>query len=244
LEITPFEIIENKRVATDTYCLTLRGDCTSITVPGQFVNIELPGFFLRRPLSVARVAEDVLTLAYKIVGSGTLELSEMQSGSLELLTGLGNGFNPGEAGDAPLLIGGGAGAAPLLWLAEFLVSREITPWVALGFNSADEVFFASEFMELGAKLLVATLDGSSGAKGFVTDAVTAAGIKFDYVYSCGPEPMLKAVYDMSDTDGEFSFEERMACGFGACMGCSCETKYGSKRICRDGPVLKRNEIVW
>ena len=244
MEIRRFDVMSNDRVAKNTYCLTLLGDCSAITSPGQFVNIELPGFFLRRPLSVCRVCGEVLTLVYKVVGEGTKKLAETHSGSLELMTGLGNGFDVDASGEAPLLVGGGAGVAPMYWLAECLIAQGKKPRVALGFNTEEEVCLAGELSKLGAAVMVATLDGTAGVRGFVTDAIEAAKPQYDYIYACGPEPMLRAVYNMSGTDGEYSFEKRMACGFGACMGCSCETKYGSKRICRDGPVLKRGEIIW
>lgn len=238
------DIVENKLIADNTYSITLLGDFDAVIIPGQFVNIMVPDKFLRRPISVCRRHGDVLTLVYKVVGDGTKTLSQMGArGSFDVLTGLGNGFDLSVPCQKPLLIGGGAGVAPLFWLTEELIKAGKQPQAVLGFNTSDEIFLAGELAELGVSVSVATLDGSSGVKGFVTDAMKNIS-DFDYIYTCGPEPMLRAVYSATETDGEFSFEERMACGFGACMGCSCRTKYGAKRICRDGPVLKRGEIIW
>lgn len=211
---------------------------------GGFVNIKLDGFYLRRPISVCDAQDGALTLIYKVVGGGTEKLSEMKPGErLDLLTGLGNGYDLELASEKPLLIGGGAGVPPMYLLCKKLIAMGKTPTVILGFNTKDEVFFESEFAALGARVTVTTADGSYGVKGFVTDAMKDAC--YDYFYVCGPEPMLRAVYDKSgNIPGEFSFEERMGCGFGACMGCSCKTLYGNKRICRDGPVLKKEEIIW
>ena len=184
----------------------------------------------------------MLTLIYKAVGSGTLMMSEMKPGkNLDLLTGLGNGYDTGKSGENPLLIGGGAGVPPLYLLCRELISQGKHPTVIMGFGTEKEVFFEEEFRRLGADVIVTTADGSRGTKGFVTDAINDG---YSYVYTCGPEPMLRAVYSAVNTGGQFSFEERMGCGFGACMGCSCRTKYGYKRICRDGPVLEKEEIIW
>ena len=240
-----FEIVENRSIAAGTMCLTLRGDCECIERPGQFVNIALPGKYLRRPISVCRVQGDWLTLIYKIVGSGTQILSELPVGEkLELLTGLGNGFDIEKSGQEPLLIGGGAGVAPLYWLAEALLRAGKRPKAILGFNTASEIFLASALSSLGVICCLSTADGSVGVKGFVTDVMRVAAPEHDYLFACGPEPMLKAVYAADAADGQFSFEARMACGFGACMGCSCETRSGSKRICKDGPVLERGDLLW
>lgn len=240
-----FLIAENRTIASGTMCLTLLGDCGCITQPGQFVNIALPGKYLRRPISVCGVNGEKLTLIYKVVGSGTRALAEMRPGEkLELLTGLGNGFSIEKSGNNPLLIGGGAGVAPLFWLAQALLLAGKQPKAILGFNTADEIFLASELTALGVPCCLSTADGSVGVKGFVTDVLHIAKPEHDYLFVCGPEPMLKAVYNADATDGQYSFEARMACGFGACMGCSCETRNGSKRICKDGPVLERGEILW
>lgn len=244
-KVSEFEIIQNKHIADATYCLVMTGDCSAITKPGQFVNIALSGKYLRRPISVCSVHGEVLTLVYKVVGSGTRQMSEMLPGEkLEILTGLGNGFDVSASGEHPLLIGGGAGVAPLYGLAEALLEAGKKPTVVLGFNTASEIFLASELTALGAACCISTADGSVGVKGFVTDVLKSVNFEHDYIYACGPEPMLKAVYAADETDGQYSFEARMACGFGACMGCSCETKYGTKRICKDGPVLERGEIIW
>ena len=237
-----FEIIENKPLRADVMRLRLRGDCSAIQRAGQFVNIKIEGQFLRRPLSVCDVENDVLTVCYQIKGQGTEKLAAMESGKLDLLTGLGNGFDKSLAGDKPLLIGGGMGFTPMYILAKELVALGKKPIVILGFNTASEVIYADEFKALGADVIVATADGSIGVKGFVTDAM--AELDYSYFYTCGPEAMFKAICDESKSSGECSFEARMGCGFGACMGCSCETLYGTKRICKDGPVLKKEEIRW
>ena len=237
------ELITNKKIAKNTYESVLCGDLSEITASGQFVNLKLNGFYLRRPISVCNVEGDKLTLIYKAVGKGTAAMSEYVSGTkIQTLVGLGNGYSLGEAGDAPLLIGGGAGVPPMFYLARKLVAMGKKVTVVLGFGSKDEVFYEDKFKELGADVYVTTVDGSYGIKGFVTDAMK--GLEYSYFYTCGPEPMLKAIYNASSTSGQFSFEERMGCGFGACMGCSCKTKYGNKRICKDGPVLVKEEIIW
>ena len=238
-----FELLTNKKIAKNTYEWTLSGDISDITAPGQFVNIQLDGFYLRRPISVCDAEGGKLTLIFKAVGKGTEKMAEMLPGEkLDILSGLGNGYDTEKSGDTPLLIGGGAGVPPMYMLAKKLISEGKKPTVILGFGTADEVFYKEEFEAIGAKVIVTTVDGSYGVKGFVTDAMT--GIDCSYFYTCGPEPMLKAIYDKSECSGQFSFEERMGCGFGACMGCSCKTKYGNKRICRDGPVLVKEEIIW
>ncbi len=237
-----FTIETNKKIAKNTFECVLSGDCTDIKC-GQFVNIKIEGFYLRRPISVCCVEGDKLTLIYKVVGAGTEVMSKMDKGTeLLVLTGLGNGYNIEKSGDKPLLVGGGAGVPPMYQLCRELVAQGKTPSVILGFGAKDEVFYEDEFKALGASTYVTTVDGSYGIKGFVTDAFDK--IDYTYFYTCGPEPMLKAVYNKSTTSGQFSFEERMGCGFGACMGCSCKTKYGNKRICKDGPVLEKEEIIW
>lgn len=236
-----FKIVENIPLTEDVMKMVLSGDTSRITSPGQFVNIRLEGFFLRRPISVCDVEGDRLTIIYKIVGRGTKAMAEMTGGELDLLTGLGNGYDTEPSGDMPLLIGGGAGVPPMYLLARRLMEQGKKPQVILGFNTATEVFLEDEFRNLGADVTVTTADGSYGIRGFVTDAMNR---EYSYFYACGPQPMLKAVSDASKTGGQLSFEERMGCGFGACMGCSCETLYGSKRICKDGPVLRKEEIIW
>lgn len=237
-----FEIMENTRLAPGVYKMRLRGDTSAVAAPGQFVNIRLDGLFLRRPISICDVEGDILTIIYKVVGKGTEQLSRMTHGGLDLLTGLGNGYDTACAGAHPVLLGGGVGVPPLYGLAKRLLGEGKRVTVILGFNTASEIFYEQEFRALGAEVLVTTVDGSYGKKGFVTDAL--AGIAYTYFYACGPEPMLKAVYRAANTSGQLSFEERMGCGFGACMGCSCKTITGYKRICREGPVMRKEEILW
>lgn len=237
-----FQIIDNKKLTDNVYKMRLFGDTSHITSSGQFVNIKLDGLFLRRPISVCDCDENVLTLIYKVVGKGTEQMAKMQSGELDILTGLGNGYDLSLSGDRPLLLGGGVGVPPMYMLAKMLINDGKKVSVILGFNTKDEIFYENEFKELGADVVVTTVDGSYGIKGFVTDA--AKNIDYSYFYTCGPEPMLKAIYKSLITSGQFSFEERMGCGFGACMGCSCKTITGYKRICKDGPVLKKEEILW
>ncbi len=239
-----FEIIESKQIADKVYELTLSGDTGEITAPGQFVNIMIGGFFLRRPISVCDWDEGSLKLIYKVVGEGTEALSKLKSGKLDILVGLGNGYDIKDCGKAPLLVGGGAGVPPMYGLCKRLLQAGAVPTVVLGFNRAEEVFYKAKFKELGVKTVVATADGSLGVKGFVTDAIKTLDGEFSSYCACGPEPMLKALSGALTIKGQLSFEERMACGFGACMGCSCKTKYGSKRICKDGPVLKSDEVIW
>ena len=238
-----FEVKANTKIAENTYKMVLGGDCSGITASGQFVNIKLDGFFLRRPISVCDYNDNALTLIYKVVGIGTEYMAELGAGEkLDILTGLGNGYDLSKSGNEPVLIGGGAGVPPMYNLCRKLVAEGKKPKVILGFNKENELFFENEFKALGAEVTVTTADGSYGMKGFVTDALK--NMKYTYIYSCGPEPMLKAIYNTAETSGQLSFEERMGCGFGACMGCSCATKYGNKRICKDGPVLEMEEIIW
>ena len=236
------KIILNKKIAKDVYKMELFGDVSAITAPGQFVNIKIDGLFLRRPISVCNCENNTLTLIYKVVGKGTEIMSKMQDGELDVLVGLGNGYDISPSGKTPLLLGGGVGVPPLYMLAKQLISNGKKVTVVLGFNTKDEVFYEKEFKELGANVIVTTVDGSMGIKGFVTDAVK--DLDHSYFYTCGPEPMLKAIYKTLQTQGQFSFEERMGCGFGACMGCSCKTITGYKRICKEGPVLSKEEILW
>lgn len=237
--------MSNRPLTETVYEMVVEGDTHYITNPGQFVNIEIPGKFLRRPISVCDYDERTITLVYKTVGEGTELMSRMQEGErLDMLTGLGNGFSLGAGSSHPLLVGGGVGVPPLYNLAKKLIAagREVT--VVLGFNIAEEVFYKDNFEALGADVIVATADGSQGVKGFVTDALTIVKPRYDYVYACGPMPMLKALSAVVKSPGEFSFEERMGCGFGGCMGCTCKTAGGNKRICKEGPVLSVEEIIW
>lgn len=237
-----YKILSNEPLTKDVYKMVLEGDTEYITTPGQFINIALDGKYLRRPISVCDYDGDCITIIYKVVGEGTEQMSALKIGTvLDVLTGLGNGYDISKS-TKPLLIGGGVGVPPMYNLAKTLIANGQVPTVILGFNTADEVFYEQEFKALGCDVFVTTADGSYGVKGFVTDAL--AGIDFDYFYTCGPLPMFKAIYNAVDKDGQFSFEERMGCGFGACMGCSCKTKYGNKRICKDGPVLEKEEIIW
>ena len=239
-----FRITENIHLTDNVMKMTLSGDTSAIERPGQFVNIQIDGLYLRRPISVCDYTDGELTLIYKVVGKGTEQMSKYTHGKeLDILTGLGNGYFTDFSGEKPLLIGGGVGVPPLYNLCKELIREGKTPTVILGFNTEKEIFYKSEFEALGARVIVSTVDGSFGVKGFVTDAMKEVD-GYTYTYSCGPEPMLKAIYNASNTDGEYSFEERMGCGFGACMGCSCKTKYGNKRICKEGPVLVKEEIIW
>ena len=237
-----FTILTNTPLTDSVYEMTLKGDTSRITAPGQFVNIKLSGKFLRRPISVCDYDRGKLTIVYKVVGKGTAQMAAMQPGqTLNILTGLGNGYDMAKSGDCPLLMGGGVGVPPMYGLAKRLVAQGKKVSVILGFNTASELFYKEQFEALGCTVTVTTVDGSFGVKGFVTDGMPE---NYSYIYTCGPEPMLKAIYNAAKTSGQFSFEERMGCGFGACMGCSCKTKYGNKRICKDGPVLEKEEILW
>lgn len=237
-----FTISENVPLNETVYKMILSGDTSKITSPGQFINIKIADKYLRRPISVCDKDEKTITIIYKVVGSGTEILSQMKSGeTLDVLTGLGNGYDLSLSGDTPLLLGGGVGAPPLYMLAKQLIKQGKKVSVILGFNTKSEIFYDDEFKKIGADVTVTTVDGSYGVKGFVTDAMTD---NYSYFYTCGPEPMLKAIFKATLTSGQFSFEERMGCGFGACMGCSCKTVTGYKRICKEGPVLNKEEIIW
>ena len=239
-----YTILSQRSIAKNTYEMILSGDTSAFTRPGQFLNIKLDGFFLRRPISVCDYTDKTITIIYKTVGHGTEAMSKLPKGAkLDILTGLGNGFDISECKGTPLLIGGGAGVPPMFHLARCFLEAGVKPSVILGFNTADEVFYEDEFRALGAEVHIATADGSHGEKGFVTDVMKH--MNYDYFYTCGPMPMFRAIEKIAVTDGEYSFEERMGCGFGACMGCSCKVLTGGyKRICKDGPVLERKEIVW
>ena len=237
-----FEIKQNIPLTATVYKMVLAGDTSAITAPGQFINIKLEGLYLRRPISVYDVDDTTVTIIYKVVGHGTEQMSHMTEGeTLDVLTGLGNGYDTALTGDRPLLLGGGVGVPPLYLLAKQLIKEGKTVSVVLGFNTRDEIFCEQEFRDLGCTVTVTTADGSYGVKGFVTNAMD---IDYTHVCTCGPEPMLKAVYKACKTDGQFSFEERMGCGFGACMGCSCKTITGYKRICKEGPIMRKGDILW
>ena len=238
-----FTIKENIALTESVYKMTLSGDTGAITKSGQFVNIKIDGLFLRRPISVCDSEDGILTLIYKVVGEGTEAMKKMEAGEeLDILTGLGNGYDLSKAGDTPILLGGGVGVPPMYMLCKKLIGMGKRVKVVLGFNTKDEIFYENEFRALGAEVTVTTVDGSYGTRGFVTDVMKDAD--YSYFYTCGPEPMLKAIHKCSVTSGQFSFEERMGCGFGACMGCSCKTVTGYKRICKEGPVLEKEEILW
>ena len=238
-----YRVVSNEALTPLIYRMVLEGDTSALCATGQFVNLKIDGLYLRRPISVCDWDENTITLIYKVVGKGTEIMAGAKSGqTFDVLTGLGNGYNTDKSGDKPLLLGGGVGIPPLYALCKKLIAQGKTPTVILGFNKQDEIFLADEFRALGVTVIICTADGSVGVKGFVTDAMK--DVDYDYFYTCGPMPMFRAIEAVATTSGQYSFEERMGCGFGACMGCSCKTKYGNKRICRDGPVLEREEIIW
>ena len=238
-------VTKNEALTPLIYKMVLAGDVSGVTRAGQFVEIALDGLYLRRPISVCNYDEGELTIIYKVVGKGTDLMSQMAEGTqLDVLTGLGNGFDTEYECEKPLLVGGGVGVPPLYRLTRDLIARGKEVTVVLGFNTEAEIFYAEEFEALGAKVIVATADGSVGVKGFVTDAIRESGVEADYFYSCGPLPMLKALCNSLEISGEVSLEERMGCGFGICMGCSIHTTNGAKRVCKDGPVFKKEEVVW
>ncbi|MGP1589257.1 MAG: dihydroorotate dehydrogenase electron transfer subunit [Oribacterium sp.] len=235
-----YKIISNREIARDVFRMELDGDTEAIRTPGQFVELRLPGHYLRRPISVCDWSKDRLLLIYKVVGQGTEDMSYLEGGSyLSALTGLGNGYDSSAVPDRPVLAGGGVGVPPLYALCKRLVQENKHPYVALGFNSREDVFYEGEFRALGVPVNVTTVDGSYGHRGFVTDILGS----HDYALCCGPLPMLRAV-SARVKGGQFSFEARMGCGFGACMGCSMETRNGAKRVCKEGPVFDREEILW
>ena len=234
-----FEIQSNEQIAKNVYRMQLCGDTTGI-LPGQFVNIRVEGQFLRRPISVCNINNGVLTIIYKVVGVGTEAMSHLPIGTqLDVLTVLGNGYDLSKAGDRPLLVGGGVGVPPMYMLARQLREAGKAVRVILGFNTKDEVFYEEEFRALGCDVTVTTVDGSHGVKGFVTNALDG---QQSYYYTCGPLPMIKALIQAAGTHGEVSMEERMGCGFGACMGCTIQTTNGPKRVCKEGPVFPANEL--
>ena len=239
-----YTVAENKKIAKDVYYMTLCGDTSFITAPGQFINIEIEGFYLRRPISICDWDEKNIYIIYKVVGAGTEKMAQMEIGTqLDVLTGLGNGFTIKAESNKPLVIGGGVGTPPMYNLAKQLVQQGKQPTVILGFTSKDDVFGEEEFKALGCDVYVTTNDGSYGTKGFVTDVIKTLS-DYDYFYTCGPEPMLKAISNATECSGQLSFEERMGCGFGGCMGCSCKTLTGYKRICKEGPIMLKEEIIW
>ena len=242
---TVFEIVTNRPLTESVYEMTLKGDTSAITRPGQFVELSLEGYFLRRPISVCNYEEGTLTLIYKVVGKGTAQMATLAAGTqIDTRTGLGNGFDTSVKHNHALLVGGGVGVPPLYRLARNLVAEGKKVSVVLGFNTAAEIFYREQFEALGAEVIVATADGSVGVKGFVTDAIAQSGIDAEYFFSCGPLPMLRALTNALTIPGQISLEERMGCGFGICMGCSIQTVSGAKRVCKEGPVFRKEEILW
>lgn len=243
-----YTVVSNRQLTRKTHIMILRGDTGAITAPGQFVNVAIPGKYLRRPISICDYNHErgETVLLYDVVGEGTSAMASMRPGdTLDLLQGLGNGFNPAAAGERPLLLGGGIGCAPLLGLARALKRCGKNPVAILGYNtSADSFGMNRWFEELGVESHIATVDGSEGTRGFVTDVIKEKDISGDYFYACGPMPMLRALSLGLDIHGELSIESRMGCGFGACMCCSVETAGGAKRICKDGPVFRKEELIW
>lgn len=240
-----YKIQSNRRIAKDTFEMVLEGNTSEIRRSGQFINIKLEGLYLRRPISICSYDEETIRIIYKAVGQGTEAMSLMEAGKeLDILAPLGNGYDSSKAGDSPLLIGGGVGVPPMYGLAQEILKKnpKAKLQVILGFNSKDEVLYEDEFKALGGEVYITTADGSLGLKGFVTDVMK--DLTYSYFFTCGPMPMFRAVEKIAQTSGQYSFEERMGCGFGACMGCSCKTKKGYKRICKEGPVLEREEIEW
>ena len=237
-----FTIRENVALTDSVYKMVMEGDTSAIGASGQFVNIKLDGQYLRRPISICDYDDGILTIIYKVVGTGTEQMSAMKaSDKLNILVGLGNGYDTSLSGDDPVLVGGGVGVPPLYKLCKMLKAEGKRVTVILGFNTASEIIYKEEFEKIADKVIITTVDGSCGVKGFVTNALDES---YTYVYSCGPFPMLKALAAATKCSGQYSLEERMGCGFGACMGCSCKTMLGNKRVCKDGPVFVKEEIIW
>ena len=240
-EVT-YTVLENTPLTDSVFRLRLAGDTTAITAPGQFLELRLPGLYLRRPLSVCDWDVEGLTVLYKVVGAGTVQLSQARPGQrLDALSGLGNGFDLGACGNTTLVIGGGIGVPPMYGLARRLLAAGKTPVAILGFNTASERFYEDEFRALGIQTILTTADGSCGVRGFVTDALPE---QYDTFCACGPLPMLRALCRAADKPGFLSLEARMGCGFGACMGCTIETADGPKRVCREGPVFRKEVLLW
>lgn len=239
-----YKILHNSKIAKDVYKMILEGNTSSITRCGQFINIQLDELYLRRPISICDYDEKTITIIYKVVGEGTEKMSHLPIGQeLDVLTGLGNGFDTDCDGDKPLVVGGGVGTPPLYRLCKDLIANGKKPTVVLGFASKDDVFYEQELKDLGIDVYIATVDGSYGTKGFVTDIIRNLN-DYTYFYACGPMPMLKALTNEVGISGQLSLEERMGCGFGACMGCTIKTKNGYKRVCKEGPVFRREELIW
>ena len=237
-----YTVVQNIALTDTVFKMVMSGDTSAISGSGQFVNLKLEGKYLRRPISICDYDDKTLTLIYKVVGEGTEQMSSIREGEkLNVLTGLGNGYDTTASGDNPVLVGGGVGVPPLYKLCKLLKSEGKKVTVILGFNTASEIFYEKEFAAIADKVIVTTVDGSYGVKGFVTNALNES---YSYVYSCGPFPMLGALAAATECSGQYSLEERMGCGFGACMGCSCKTMLGNKRVCKDGPVFVKEEIIW
>jgi dihydroorotate dehydrogenase electron transfer subunit len=238
-----FTVADNRPLSRRLSRLRLNGDSSAIAGPGQFVSLSLPGFFLRRPFSVCDWDASGFSIVYEQVGKGTEAMLSLTPGdTLDVLTGLGNGFDLRRAGNAPLLVGGGSGVSPMLGLTRRLLSEGRTPHVILGFSGREDVALLEDFRLIGVCPTVTTLDGSFGLRGFVTDALD--DLEPSFFYACGPEAMLRAVSERCACDGQLSFDARMGCGFGACMGCTRPTRSGPKRVCKDGPVFDKGEILW
>ena len=239
-----YEVLENKFLTKNVLKMILKGDTQYIKLPGQFINIKINNFYLRRPFSISDYDDNTITIIYKIYGNGTEALSKIHKGEkLDILTGLGNGFNKNPSGNSPLLIAGGVGVPPMYRLCKELINDGKKPIIVFGFNSKEEIFYENEFKDLGVEVYISTIDGSYGKKGFVTDIIKELDY-YTYYYACGPIPMLKAVYNEVNCDGQLSLEEKMGCGFGACMGCSIKTNKGTKRVCKEGPVFRKEELLW
>ena len=244
MERLTLKVTSNRPLAKGIWEMKLSG-CTPECRPGQFVNLMIGGCYLRRPISVCDWQDSILTLAYKIVGKGTRAMSEMNPGAeIDALAPLGNGFDTSVPCAGALLVGGGIGCAPLFKLSRALRAQGKDVTLVAGFRASDEIYYKEEFEALGVKVLIATEDGSAGVKGFVTDAIRYENPSYDYIYACGPMPMMRALCSVTDAPGQMSLEERMGCGFGICMGCTCKTMTGGKRICKEGPVFPREEIIW
>lgn len=242
---TTYTVADNRWIGKNTMLMVLEGPTDEFTMPGQFINIAIPGFTLRRPISVCDIEGDLLTIVYDVVGHGTEALSKMKPGTrLNILPALGHGFDISKCGEQPVLLGGGVGCPPIYSLAKNLIANDVLPTVILGFNSDDRMIMIEQFENLDVPFYVATVDGSYGTKGFVTDVIKEEGLSPDYFYACGPLPMLRALCGSLDIPGQVSLEARMACGFGACMCCSLETKSGAKRICKEGPVFDKEDLIW
>lgn len=242
---TTYTIVDNRWIGQNTMLMILEGPTDEFSMPGQFINIAVPGFTLRRPISVCDIEGDTMTIVYDVVGHGTDALSKMKPGTkLDILSALGNGFDISKCGQQPLLLGGGVGCPPIYALAKNMIANDILPTVILGFNSDERMIMIEQFENLDIPFYVATLDGSYGTKGYVTDVIRTEGLTPDYFYACGPLPMLKSLCNSLRIPGQVSLEARMACGFGICMCCSLETKSGPKRICKEGPVFDKEDLIW